>query len=78
MSQDRLEEFYNDFFVESRKIWSNSHKDKEAFKKFEAEAEIFRIHPIDDNMPKPERWLELPKIILIMKIKILTMIIMTI
>lgn len=61
VSQDRLEEFYNDFFVESRKIWSNSHKDKEAFKKFEAEAEIFRIHPIDDNMPKPERWLELPK-----------------
>lgn len=60
-SQHRLEEFYNDFFVESKKIWSNSHKDKEAFKKFEAEAEIFRIHPIDDNMPKPERWLDLSK-----------------
>lgn len=58
-SIERIKELYKDFFTESKKIWQNSHKDKEAFKELGAEAEPFRIHPTEDNIKKPERWLEL-------------------
>lgn len=58
-SKERIKELYKDFFTESKKIWQNSHKDKEAFKELGAEAEPFRIHPTEDNIKKPERWLEL-------------------